>query len=361
MTEPNLLTDLHRTRPGLRRILHGYATSGTRRRLLDRYRVVCKEILAAPPEDLAAWAGSVPATIRRIEPGTDPAPEATRVALYAHYTASGHISEMVRCQVQALREAGFAVTFISASPAIPEDDWQEMRRLCALLIQRRNFGLDFGAWHDAVPEIRRRWPALRELMLANDSVIGPVYPMRPVVDALRSGGNGLFGLTESLQGGPHLQSYMLLARGRAAVADVLYFLETVFVSHSKWLLVQMTELRLARWMCRRGHRVAALYGYDRTVRAALDEPKERAHMAALMLAAGRKLHDWPLNPTQHLWHVLVTRFNAPFIKTDLIRCNPGRLPAIANWAAVVPPDSPCPLAVLERHLETMRDRTKPDG
>jgi lipopolysaccharide biosynthesis protein len=283
------------------------------------------------------------------------------VALYAHYTASGRISEMVRYQVQALREAGFAVTFISASPTIPEDDWQDMRRLCALLIQRRNFGLDFGAWRDTVPEIRRRWPALRELMLANDSVIGPVYPMGPVVDALRSGGEGLFGLTESLQGGPHLQSYMLLARGQAAVTDILFFLETVFVSHSKWLLVQLTELRLARWMRRRGHRVAALYGYERTVRVALAEPRERARMVALTLAAGRKLHDWPLNPTQHLWHILVTRFNAPFIKTELIRRNPARLPGITNWAAVVPPDSPCSLAVLERHLETMRGRTKPDG
>jgi len=46
-------------------------------------------------------------------------------------------------------------------------------------------------------------------------------------------------LTESLQGGAHLQSYMLLARGRAVVQDLAHFVQTMRISHSKWLLIQM--------------------------------------------------------------------------------------------------------------------------
>ena len=38
------------------------------------------------------------------------------------------------------------------------------------------------------------------------------------------------------------------------------------------------------------------------------------------------LHEWPLNPTHHLWHVLATKFQSPFLKTELILRNPGRLP-----------------------------------
>src|SRR4051794_13857096 len=192
--------------------MHGYASAGTPRRMLDRHGAVLWEILAALPCDMAIRVGFGAPAIRRIEPGHDAGTTATRVALYAHYAPLSRISDMVRM----LHQAGFAVTFITSSATIQEDDWQDMRRSCALLIQRRNLGRDFGAWCDAVPEVRRRWPGLQELMLANDSVIGPLYPMPPVMAALRSGGDGLFGLTESLQGGAHLQSYMLMARGTLA-------------------------------------------------------------------------------------------------------------------------------------------------
>jgi lipopolysaccharide biosynthesis protein len=247
---------------------------------------------------------------------------------------------------------------------VPEADWLAVRQLAALVVQRRNFGLDFGAWQDVAPEVRRRWPALQELMLANDSVLGPVRPLQPVIQAMRTGGNGLFGLTESLQGGPHLQSYMLLARGPSAVSDVLFFLERLFVTHSKWLLIQLSELRLARWMLRRGHRVAAVFGYERVIQAAVQDPAARrrlaeSHARLRRLAempqddAHAALLDWPLNPTQHLWHVLLTQLRAPFVKTELVRRNPGRLPGVAEWAAAVPPDAPCPLPVLRAHLAAM--------
>ena len=365
MSEPLLLTDLQASGPGVRRVMHGYGTAGSWRRVVHRYGVVLKELLAAWPLDLAEWAGFRRGRLLRIEPGTDPAPGSVRVAMYVHYAASGRVSDMVRCQLRALRQAGFAVVFISSSAAIPDADWTAVRQICALAVHRRNFGLDFGAWRDTEPEVRRRWPDLTELMLANDSVMGPVSPLMPVIDALRSGGEGLFGLTESLQGGPHLQSFMLLAAGRSAVADLLRFLRSLHVSHSKWLLVQMGELRLARWMRKRGHRVAAVFGYERVIRAALADREECGRLAASqerlnglavlpLEKAVQLLRDWPLNPTQHLWHVLVARCRAPFIKTELILRNPAHLQGVADWPAVVSPESPCPLVTLLDHLAAMK-------
>ncbi len=248
---------------------------------------------------------------------------------------------------------------------IPEDDWQAVRELCALAVQRENFGRDFGAWHDLMPEVARRWTDPDELMLVNDSVLGPITALEPVIETMRAGGDGLFGLTESLQGGPHLQSYMLLARGRPAVADLIGFLTAMHISHSKWLLIQMGEIRLARWMRKRGHRVAAVFGYDRLVQAAAADPAERRRLAESYHRlkefadlpddqAAALLRLWPLNPTHHMWHLLATRFGGPFLKTELIMRNPGRLPGVAEWPAVVPPDAPCPLPVLRAHLETMK-------
>lgn len=363
MTEPLRLTDLRDASPGLRRVAHGYATSGTWKRVAYRVTLVVQEVLAALPRDALRAARPVAAPLR-MEDGAEPAREATRIALYVHYSATGQVSEMVRCQLGLLRQFGFAIVFISMAERIPAADWQAVRQLCALVVQRENFGRDFGAWHDLMPEVRRRWPHPDELILANDSVLGPIYPLAPVIEAMRSGGDGLFGLTESLQGGPHLQSYLLLARGSAVVRDLMGFLQSLHISHSKWLLVQRGEIRLARWMRRRGHRVAAVFGYDRLAEAAVADPAERRRLIGSSTKlrdldrlpaeqASALLHEWPLNPTQHLWHVLATKFGDPFVKTELVLRNPGRLPGVDTWPAVVPPDSPCPLPMLRAHLETM--------
>ena len=55
----------------------------------------------------------------------------------------------------------------------------------ALVAQRRNFARDFGAWQELAAEARRRWPAAGELLLANDSVLGPILPFPPMLAALR--------------------------------------------------------------------------------------------------------------------------------------------------------------------------------
>jgi hypothetical protein len=363
--EPYRLTDLDAQDPGLRRAVHGYSTAGTWRRLIRRAAELGGEIATSLPRDALRRLRPGPPPLLRVEAGTDPRPAARSVALYVHYSASGRVSGMVLRQLAGLTAEGFAVVFITMAAAIPNPDWQAVRAHAALVVLRRNFGLDFGAWQDVAPEAARRWPAAEEVLLANDSVLGPIRPMAPVLAVLRGTGPGLFGLTESIQGGPHLQSYFLLARGPAVVADLHHFLGAMRISHSKWLVVRRGELRFAGWMRGRGHRVAALFGYRRLVAATLADPAERSQLAAshpllrgleALTPAARAalLRDQPLNPTHHLWRALVRRLGFPFLKTELVRRNPGRLPGVAEWPNLVPPDAPCPVALIRDHLDTQK-------
>ncbi|MDO9709033.1 hypothetical protein [Paracraurococcus lichenis] len=361
---PYRLTPLESGRPGLRRALHGYSTAGTWRRLAWRAGEVALEIAGALPRDLLRRLRGGAPPLLRLEEGRNPRPDAAAVALYVHFAASGLISEMVRRQLALLAEGGFAIVFITMAPFVPEADWQAARQHCALVAQRRNFARDFGAWQDLAAEARRRWPEATELLLANDSVLGPIRPFAPMLAAMRAGGDGFVGLTESLQGGPHLQSYFLLARGRTAVDDLFGFLAAMRMSHSKWLVVNRGELRLARWMRRRGHPVSALFGYRRLVAASLADAAERAQLArshpALaglesLAPAAREalLLSQPLNPTHHFWRALVRRLGFPYLKTELIRRNPGRLPGVEAWRGLVPPAAPCPVPAIEAHLGIM--------
>ncbi len=300
--------------------------------------------------------------ILRIEPGENPAADARAVAVFVQFSPDGTITEMVCQQVATYRALGFAVMLVSNSPAFPETAWQAARRVASLVVHRRNGGLDFGAWKDLMPMALARWSAAEEVLLVNDSVLGPIRPLAPIVDAMRAEGSGVFGLLESLQGGPHLQSWFTLVRGRPAITDLALFLEQLRLSRSKWKIVQRGELSLARAMRAAGHRVAAWHRYDDLLGIALADPVERAYLARALPAwlAGVDpareraiLTDRPLNPAHHLWRVLSGPAGCPFIKTELVRRNPGRLPDVEDWPDLVPPDSPCPVPMLRAHLATL--------
>ncbi|MCO6418423.1 hypothetical protein JYK14_19965 [Siccirubricoccus sp. KC 17139] len=366
-TLPLRLTELAVPGKDAARGVHAYSTAGTWPRLARRAGEAAVEIGLALGRDLLQAADPRP-MLHRLEPGLAPCRQARSVALFMHYSAGGGVSEMVLRQLRMLREQGFAVAFISTAAEIPEADWDAVRQVAALLAHRRNFGRDFGAWRDLIGPVLQRWPEAEEVLLMNDSILGPIRDPDPYFAALRAGGPGLFGLTESLQGRPHLQSYLVLARGAAAVADLALFLRQFVPSHSKWLVVQRGELRLSGWMRQRGHRVAALFGYHRLLEAALSDPAEIAQLSAshpLLRELERLppaerlalLQAHPLNPTQHLWTVLVRRLGFPFLKTELVRRNPGHLPHVEQWPALVPSAAPCPVAVIKAHLASLRPRT----
>jgi hypothetical protein len=365
------LQDISRAEPGLRRWLHGLRAIGRRDRgsLLLRLRQVVartadrtREVMVAAVLDTIDRFRTAPPPILRMEPGEDRAPDARAVAVMVQFSPDGTITEMVRRQVETYRALGFAVVLVSNSPTFPEPAWQAARQVASLVVHRRNRGLDFGAWKDLVPVALEQWPATEELLLVNDSVLGPIRPLAPVVGAMREAGQGVFGLLESLQGGPHLQSWFTLVRGQSAIADLARFLARLRLSRSKWMIIQRGELRLARAMRAAGHRVAAWHGYSDLVRTALADPVERAYLARALPAWFAEvdpaqqeaiLTERPLNPAHHLWRVLSGPAGCPFIKTELVRRNPGRLPDIETWPDLVPPDSPCPVPMLQAHLAAL--------
>jgi hypothetical protein len=368
---PYVLTQVIAGRPGLRRFRHGLVRHTPRSFLLRAAEVATEVTTRLVVDVFAALRPPSPAILRQ-EPGVPIPPGQHSLALYVHWSPDGRISAMVRQQVAAYAQAGFAVVFITAAPAVAEPDWQVMRGIAALAVHRRNAGRDFGAWKDVIGNALHLMPDAEELLLTNDSILGPILPMDPLWPVLRAAGEGMVGLTESLGGGAHLQSYFLLFRGRASIADAAAFLRRLRLSSSKWLIVQRGELGLTRYMLARGHKVMALFGYQRIAAAIASDKAERLaligadkRLASLIsmpdhlqeAAVIEALRDRPLNLTHHLWAQLIRRFGFPFLKTDLISRNPHRLDGTERWRELVGPDSPCPAGVIAEHLRRQAAKT----
>jgi hypothetical protein len=293
---------------------------------------------------LLDWVAPLVGCIRSIQTG-GAAFEAPGIALYAHWSPSGRISSMVARQVAAWRGCGLDIVFVTSTTP-PAEELAAILPHCALIIQRANVGYDFAAWRDALNVLHSQGHRPAEILLANDSVLGPFQPLPPLVAMMRAGGQGLFGFTESVAGGVHLQSYALLARGPQAVAELTAHLDAIPNWRSKWRLVQGGEIGLTARMRRANIRCAALFPY-----AALCHHARADDLEALgaRSRAPRTLADYPLNPTHHLWRLLLD-CGFPFIKTELVRRNPGRLPNLVDWAGLVAPDD---AALAEAHLRLM--------
>ena len=116
-------------------------------------------------------------------------------------------------------------------------------------------------------------------------------------------------------------------------------------TRSKWQLVQRGEIGLTQRMLRAGVPCWALFGQERL--AALADASTRARIAPRYTSA-EAFARVPFNPCHHLWRELVEGMGYPYLKTELIRRNPGNLPGVEHWRDVVPPGE---LPIIEDHLQ----------
>jgi len=64
-----------------------------------------------------------------------------------------------------------------------------------------------------------------------------------------------------------------------------------------------------------------------------------------------------VNPMQYFWDVLITDYDCPFIKRELIQSNPASIPFVSRWRAVIASRSDYDTAMIERHLQRLARRS----
>jgi hypothetical protein len=292
------------------------------------------------------------------------------VAIYSHYSSTGRVSAMVRSQIATYVALGFEVIFVSMCAALNEDDVGRLRKLCRAIVVRRSFGRDFGAWGDILSSDLIQRARIRELLLVNDSVLGPIRPIEPLFEKMRTA-DGLWGLINSDQNGSHLQTFFLLSRGEAAVGAAFDFFDRLVLSTDKEIVVNNGELSFSSSIARRGVPLRSLYSLRQVEDAALSDRRSRletvlalGHAGIYGYVSGRPdasdddldvrirnvMAESPVNPTHQFGEVLVRRFDFPFIKTELLVANPTNMSIASTWRSLVTEESPCSVDMIVDHL-----------
>jgi len=257
---------------------------------------------------------------------TDAAPFGPDVAIFAHYDPAGAVSDETLGYLDSLREAGRTVLFASNAGRLTAGADRAVRGRCGGVLTRTNAGHDFAAWRAAM----LRWDLpradTRTLLLVNDSVHGPLAPLGPVLARMDLRHADLWGLTDSVQRGPHLQSYFVLA-GAVAFrhpAWARFWAGVRPVRSREWAIVG-GELGFSRAMAEAGVRLAAVWPHDAVLARSLADPGATEPERAQRTRVAAKIENGdPVNASIDLWRALL-RLGCPFVKRDLTGRNRGRV------------------------------------
>jgi len=275
-----------------------------------------------------------------------------KLVLFVHFDRNGIVRQQLLGYMREFIANGRSIIFVTNSGKLRARDEAELRGLCTAVIIRRNRGYDFGAWRDVIEYLRLPRPETKEIILANDSVFGPLRPLAGMLEKFDYAAADVWGLTESWQYRYHLQSFFL-AFGPAAIHSEAFkkFWESVYPVPVKPYIVRAYEIGISQVMLKAGLRCAAIWSYESLAKMVdNDEFKKlvvlerssfgktdpihitrKSHVLRIRDAVARRI---AMNPTSDLWRqLLISGF--PFLKRELLRENPTAVQDVGDWPEVL--------------------------
>jgi lipopolysaccharide biosynthesis protein len=258
-----------------------------------------------------------------------------RLCFFAHYDEGGVVGEHVLHYLRALRACGFVVVVLSTAE-LSAFEQQKITALGANVVLRANEGMDFGGWIDACI---RFFPIQADLLLlANDSVYGPLSDLGNFIDRLTAEEADFYGAVESYEIATHLQSWFVLLRPAA-------YRSTAF----------------GEMMCRPMANVAdkgdLVVRYEVGLTQALVAAGFRYHSSFSMASHGRIARHFPYNPAHIHWREVICA-GVPFLKIELLRFNLVRVTDTDDWRDVIAKLAPHVVELIAADL-TRRGRKSP--
>lgn len=222
-----------------------------------------------------------------------------RAALFAHWSPDRRLSRSTIEFVNQLSSNGYRTLIVSACEDRGELDWAGRVPPDVTIMRKPNLGYDFGSWSAGIVSV----PALAtadRVLLVNDSLVGPFGDIAPILSRFEVSRSDVFGLTDSWQGGWHLQSFFLgFAGGILADAPLARFWREVHIEQTKDDVIQRYEYGLSRLLRHEAYGTSAAFRADSVV------------------ARGQ-------NPMISGWWKLVER-GLPFVKREIV-LNPDLVP-----------------------------------
>lgn len=249
------------------------------------------------------------------------------VCLLVSWSPEPRLSEHAIFLAKSWATHGFLVIIVVVKDVPSEFDGSQDLSFCGGVMVRENIGYDFAAWASAIrllPDINQA----RSLVLANDSVFGPLSNFGSFIDILNRDQSDIVGTIGSLQNRPHIQSFLIMFKGKSLRHRAFVrFWNNVRNGDREWA-IKNYELRLQDYFMSSGLSVSALY----------PAPKGLPSNT---------------NPGLTMWRSLIEQ-GFPFVKVQLLRDNPMNTD-LTGWQTCLSDHGYDP-SIVQRYLDQSANR-----
>jgi len=255
-----------------------------------------------------------------------------RCLIYAHWDVNGLVDPYVIHALREYRRAVDRLVFVSTNYQVRNPD---LNTVADNVIVRDNVGFDFLSWRAGLELVG--FDAFDQVIFANSSIYGPVWPFERVLNSSTARNSGVWGMTISRQHSQHLQSYFMTMSREFLLSDSGAKLwADIEPLRNKVEVIDAYELQ---WM---GKLVAAGVPVNSVFDAKLfpDVPisEQLANIVRWPVKFERlrryrhAVRRGPSNPTHLQWKQMLEN-GVPFVKVDLFSSNPYgiRLSRIYKW------------------------------
>lgn len=210
--------------------------------------------------------------------------------------------------IKELKKSGYETMVISHSP-LEEKDIEKLTGICCSIVIKDNFGYDFFAWKKGL-ELCDNGIHLDNLLLTNDSIIGPFYELTPIFINMNQKFD-FWGMTENFEYNYHIQSYFLHANRKVIQGEAwVNYWNNLKLYENKLDIVRNYEVELTQVLLK-----------DKTISigawASIQAVQEKFSLPAAINYPKAPFWYGVSNPTIRYWKELIVEFNFPFIKKNL--------------------------------------------
>ncbi|MEI8024987.1 MAG: rhamnan synthesis F family protein [Pseudomonadota bacterium] len=246
-----------------------------------------------------------------------------KVCFFAAWDPEGIVDKYVLKYLDELVKEEFDIYFITSAPnSFTPENLIELKKRCIFISRRLNFGLDFASWKLCYLKMPKSH-TYEELLLTNDSIFGPIFPLSETFRKIEGMKEDVIGLTDNYQRSHHLQSYFLYFNRKSFSQFMPNFLKSIKVMRDKDLIIEKYEVGLSKLLVGAGYKLGSVFPVDNTI--------EKVRELKLQTNFGDLKSGFAVNSTAVFWHVLVEQFRFPFLKREVLTKDVVPIKYIENW------------------------------
>lgn len=270
-----------------------------------------------------------------------------KLLIFAGFTNQSSLLNYQKQFIETFRKAGFYIIYIVASDH-PETLTGFLDTADRVII-RRNLGYDFGSWATAIQVCQQELLFAAEIIIANDSIIGPLSSITPLLKQINQSNTDIWAITDSQDRKYHFQSYFWGIKKKSGhyfpLLDAFFFYRQA-LPENKEEAINDYEIQALSFFKDQGASVEILFPESSLISLAEDrfhveiqEYSEKWQVLHSLRKAGDAnivnehvlnlaniiINRNATNASHMYWNELITR-GFPFVKRELITLNPANYP-----------------------------------